>query len=514
MRTALLSTCCVALTLGLAACGGDAGSGGDADPASLAPASASLYFEATIRPEGDLREDALAAAGKIMRTPDPATRIRELVDEALAGENLNWEKDFAPWVGEKVGVWGNDFSGESPPVAAILAVRDEEAAEAALPKLQQPGERASYEGVDFILDKDDDTAAGLVDGYMVVGDVAAFKATVDGREGDKLADADRFSDVVDDLEDDRLGLFFVDTKALIAAAVKADPAAGAQLDQIRAFLPIDKMGPSAGALTADGDGITLDQISTDVPDGPLRRLVTLFGGGESELLPEMPGNAWGALALPDVGEGARELVNSFGGLIGGAALGEQVRRATGLDLEADVYSWLGDVGFFVRGTSQQELGGALVLESTDDDRAATAFGKFVALIGRQAGVKPDPVQIDGAESAVAIAAPDAPEQLVLARGEGRVVLAYTADAAADALSPDAKLGDAPTYKAAEEVLGDDAAPSFVLSVPAILELVDAFGEADAEFEKARPYLEAFDTIASGGSVDDGTVHSRTAVTLK
>ena len=514
MRTALLSTCCVALTLGLAACGGDSGSGGDADPASLVPAGASMYFEATIRPEGELRDDALTAAGKIMRTPDPAAKLRELIDEGLREEGLSWEKDFAPWVGEKAGVWARDFSGEDPPVAGIVAVRDEAAAEAALPKLQQPAERASYEGVDYILDKDDDTAAGLVDGYMVVGDLPAFKATIDGRDGDNLADADRFTDVVDELEDDRLGLFFVDTKAVIDTVVATDPEAAAQLEQLRGVLPIDKIGPTAGALTADGDGIAVDQIATDVPEGPLRRLVTLFAGGESELLPEMPGDAWGAMAVPNAGEGARELVNSFGGLIGGAALNEQVKRASGLDLEADVYSWVGDIGLFVRGTSERELGGAVVLESTDDDRAATAFGKFVALIGRQAGVTPDPVKIEGAESAVAIAAPDAPKQLVLARGEGKMVLAYTPEAAAAALAPDAKLGDAPSYDAAEEILGDDMAPSFVLSVPAIVELVEAFGEADHEFEQARPYLEAFETIATGGSVDDGTVRSRTAVTLK
>ena len=51
-------------------------------------------------------------------------------------------------------------------------------------------------------------------------------------------------------------------------------------------------------------------------------------------------------------------------------------------------------------------------------------------------------------------------------------------------------------------------------MPAIIELVDAFGEADADFEEARPYLEAFETVVTGGSVDDGTVRSRTAVTLK
>jgi hypothetical protein len=513
MRTALLSCSCVALTLGLAACGGDTGSSGDADPASLVPANAAMYFEATIRPEGEQREDALAAAGKIMRTPDPAGRIQELVDEGFKDDDLSWERDFAPWVGEKAGVWLRDVSGEDPPVAGVIAVRDEKAAEAALPKLQDDGQRGTYEGVNYVTD-DEGTVAGLVDGYMVIGELPVFKEVVDGRDGDHLAGSDRYEDVVDELEDDRIGLFYIDTKTLLNAAVKADPSTAAQLDQVRSFLPIDKMGPSAGALTADAEGIAIDQIATDIPDGPLRRLATLFAGGESDLLKELPGDAWGAMALPNVGEGARELVNSFGGLIGGAALNEQVKRSTGLDLEADVYSWLGDVGGFVRGTSEADLGGALVLESTDDDRAASAFGKFVGLIGQQAGAAPQPVKIAGAESAVEIPAPGAPQKLVLARGEGKMVAAYSVSAAEDALAPDAKLGDAATFKAAEEQLGDDMNASFVLSVPAIIQLVDAFGEADADFEEARPYLEAFETIVTGGSADDGTVRSRTAVTLK
>jgi len=513
MRTPLLSIPCVALTLGLAACGGDAGSGGDSDPASLVPANASVYFEATIRPEGEQREQVLEAAGKIMGVPDPAAKIRELVDDSFDDENLSWDKDFAPWIGERAGAWGlvQSDSAEQQ-VVGVIAVRDEKAAEAALPKLQDGGKSESYEGVNVIVD-DSGNAAGLVDGYMVVGDPQGFKATVDARDGDKLADAERYDDVVGELDDERLGYYFLDTKALIDTAAQSDPEAAAQLDQVRAFLPVDKLGPIAGSVSADGDGVYLDQVLTDVPDGPLRRLASLFAGGDSELLPGMPGDAWAAMALPDAGEGARELVASFGGLIGGAALNEEVKRATGLDLEADVYSWLGDIGVFVRGTSEAELGGAIVLESTDDDRAATAFGKFVGLIGQQLGVTPEPVKIAGAESAVAIAAPDAPEQLVLARGKGRMALAYTADAAADALAPDAKLGDAPSYDAAMEILGDTP-PSFVLSVPAIIQLVDAFGEADAEFEQARPYLEAFETVASGGSTDGGTVRSRTAVTLK
>ena len=83
------------------------------DPASLVPAGASFYLQAAVQPEGDQREDALAAAGKIMRTDDPAAKLRELIDKALAEEDagLTWEKDFASWLGEDAGVWATNFAG-------------------------------------------------------------------------------------------------------------------------------------------------------------------------------------------------------------------------------------------------------------------------------------------------------------------------------------------------------------------------------------------------------------------
>ena len=48
-----------------------------------------------------------------------------------------------------------------------------------------------------------------------------------------------------------------------------------------------------------------------LPDGPLRRLASLFAGGESDLLTEMPGDSWAALASRAVcgqGGGRRKTV--------------------------------------------------------------------------------------------------------------------------------------------------------------------------------------------------------------
>jgi hypothetical protein len=292
-----------------------------------------------------------------------------------------------------------------------------------------------------------------------------------------------------------------------------DPEAARQLEQFESLFQFDKLGPTAVSFEANGDGLVFDGVMTGLPEGPLRELATLTAFGGTELLGDLPADAWGAYALPRVGESAQSLFNAFAGPLGGVAAAAQVKKATGLDLQQDIFSWIGDVGVFVRGADMASLDGAVVIDATDDDKASAAFGKLIALIGKESGVAPQPVKIDGAASAFAIDAPDAEKRIIVARGDGRVVGAYGEEAAAAALSPDAKLGDSDTFGDAEEILGDmDAA--FLLSVHDAIGLADSTGATDAEFDKVRPYLEALGVVAGGGEADGDRVRSRFGVTLK
>lgn len=516
LRASALSLLCVLGTLTAAGCG-ESGAGGEGDPGSLVPAGAALYVEAAVQPEGQLRDDALAAAGKLLRTDDPAAKIRELIDKELAADGLSWERDFAPWVGEDAGVWASDLGRAEPSFALIAATTDAEAAKAALAKFEKtsdsgPYTARSYDGIDYKVDSEG-VANGVIDEFVVVATEGAFKRTADTRDGDKLVDADRYKDAVDELEDERLGHLYLDGKSLLDVMSQDDPDAARQLEQFDSLFQFEKLGPMAMSFEADGDGLVFDGVMTGLPEGPLRELAALTGFGGAELLGELPGDAWGAYALPRVGESAQSLFNAFAGPLGGAAAAAQVKQATGLDLQQDIFSWIGDVGLFVRGTDMASLDGAVVIEATDDDKASAAFGKLVALIGKESGVAPQPVKIDGAASAFAIDAPGAEKRIILARGEGRVVGAYGEEAAAAALSPDAKLSDSDTFGSAEEILGDvDAA--FLLSVPDAIGLAESTGATDADFDKVRPYLEALGVVAGGGEADDDRVRSRFGVTLK
>jgi hypothetical protein len=516
MIRATVSFLCVLVALAAAGCG-EAGSGGEGDPASLVPAGAAFYMEAAVQPQDERREDALADASKIMRTDDPAAKLRGLIDEELADEDLQWERDFASWLGEDAGLWVTNFEADEPSWSLIVASKDAEAATAAVDRIAKADGREhtarSHDGVDYQVDPDG-VAGGVVDDYVVFGSEDAFKRVVDTRGGDSLAGDDRYGDAIGELEEERLGHYYLDVKPLMEVAKNQDPEAAANLQQFERIFPLEKLGPVTGAFTADGDGMALDTVVTGVPDGPLRHLMELSAGGGSELLGELPGDAWGAFATPRLGEAAESLMSSFAGAIGGAAVAAQVKQATGLDLQQDVFSWVGDVGAFIRGSDMASLDGALVVGSTDEERASAAFGKIIALIGRQTGAQPEPVRVDGAESAFAIAAPDADKRIVLARSADRVVAAYGEDAAAAGLSSDAKLADSDSFGAAADVLGDGMNPSFLLSFEEVVALADAIGETDADFDKARPYLEALGVVTAGGKVDGDRVQSRLALTLK
>ena len=176
-----------------AACGGGAASG-EADPASAAPAGAMAYIEIAVRPDGETRDNALDAVGKVLNTDDPEGKIREVIDKAMAEQDadtagLDYDKDIKPWLGERAGAWFNstvDDDGD-PGGAVLVGVTDAEAAMDAVHKgYSNSGEKLvkrSYNGVDYEVDEDG-TAIGIVgDDFLAAGPEATFKTTIDAQKG-------------------------------------------------------------------------------------------------------------------------------------------------------------------------------------------------------------------------------------------------------------------------------------------------------------------------------------------
>jgi hypothetical protein len=352
----LLLPCLLLIAVALAACGG-AGGAADADPAKAVPAGTAMYFEGVVRPEGDQREDVLDAAGKVMRTDDPEAKIRELLAKAQAeseGPKFDYDKDVAPWLGEKAGVWVTGVDKDEPGYAAVVATKDTEAAQEALDKEakeEKTNKERSYDGVDYMVDEDG-VAAGIVGDYVVAGTEPEFKRTVKAEQGgDVLADDKKFKGVVDELEEDRLGFFYIDLKPVFEQAIKNDPNAARQAQQLRAIFPVDKLEPMGGALLADGDRIAFDTLMRGPGVTALRVFAPFFGTGETPLVAELPGDAWAAYGAPNVGPGLKSLFTQVAGAFGGAAATQQLQQQYGIDLERDIFSWIGDIGVWVRGSA-------------------------------------------------------------------------------------------------------------------------------------------------------------------
>src|SRR3954447_12333015 len=110
-------TACAALAaaaLAIAGCGGGGGGGSD-DPATVAPANAPVYLQATLRPTGQLKTNAGDAISTVTGETDPGKAIVDLINQQLQSsandsDVTSYEKDIQPWLGEKAGLFLDRFT--------------------------------------------------------------------------------------------------------------------------------------------------------------------------------------------------------------------------------------------------------------------------------------------------------------------------------------------------------------------------------------------------------------------
>ena len=112
----------------------------------------------------------------------------------------------------------------------------------------------------------------------------------------------------------------------------------------------------------------------------------------------MPGGSWAAFGIPQVGQLSDTIVSILEDAGGGPAVDEAedtVQAETGLQLQEDLLSWMGDAAIFVQGTDLQSLGGGLVIESSDPDKTDSALD---TLADARTGTSPErfePVEREG-----------------------------------------------------------------------------------------------------------------------
>jgi len=460
------------------------------------PANTPIYLDATVKPTGSAESDAKSAMGKILDTNDPGAKIVSMIEDQSKsdGNPIDYEKDVAPWLGEKAGVFfsslGTDSEGvvvvETTNPAASLAFAQKAAGNTATDPPPQ-----TYNGATYQLDKSDPGHVfGNVGDFLVEGDLAGFKAAADANKGDSLGDDSGFKDSLGDLPDDRLGTLYTVPKNFIDAL-------GSQFDAA-SKAAIEKSGgdnlnePVAGALTATADTFELE--ATGGNNG--------FDTPESSLIAGVPGESWLAIGIGDLGETVKKSLDQLKEQIPNfESVQQQIQSTTGSSLEQLTGS-LGDAALYVQGTTESTVTGALVVQTKDPDLTGRLLTQLQGLLQLgKGGVKP--LSLSGGGTAFQIKDPGlAPRPMELAQQGDKLVIGYGDGSAEASLTPARTLSDSPSFSAAHGQISSLGTDLFV-DLPSVFALAESSGaKSDPDYVQAKPYLDALSYVVTG-SGDSG-----------
>jgi hypothetical protein len=509
MRTRLVALLVLAAlaVLALAGCGGGGGDS-SSDLASFAPPQSPLYVEAAIKPEGELSENVEALAQKVAGVDDLGDLIVEELEKSALddGEPIDFEKEVEPWLGEKAGISFESYDGENfEGYAAAIETTDADAAQEFIDRQAktdsgEPLEDASFEGVDYKIDPEGDGAIGIVDDTVVFAQTdKAFKAAVKTSQGESLADQDNFSATFDEASDDSIADVFVDIGGLI------EEAGGAIDPETQLFLEssgIDAENATAVASLVPGsDQVEIDLATNVTGDRPAP-------GDASQLLSSLPGGSFAAFATSEFGRQLRESIDSIDaqGIPGELEPHElkQAMKAAGIDLDKITAS-IGDIGLFAQGNTEDNLTGAVVLE-TNDAQEATDTVSNIGLLLRASGT-PGVTAISGKATGFSVRSPELGKQPIVVAAQGnRIAVSYGLAASAQALTAEggATLASNPEFEAAKKSLDGEPISGFVDGPAALALIENVLSPEEAEdFEEAKPYVEkiAYAAIGAGSSGD-------------
>ena len=469
---ALLALVLAAALVVAAGCGTQTGSG-LTDPASIAPASSLAFASFEIAPQGPEKEAFDAAFGKLLG-PDPESELgKAFTHAASTSGSLDYAADVKPWLGDTVSALVTRVGPDSCDYAVLAASTDDDKAQAAIDKdLAGKGAQSrSYRDVSYKL-LEDGTANGVVSHFLVAGTEAAFKAVVDAaKDGNSLADSDGWKNSVGSRADGKVGVSYVDVKALLQSFAASMPG----LAKLAGPLLVGTLDlhPFVGTLEAQPEALVGELSSPGTPPDTHR--------ASSALIDSMPASAWLALALPDVGPTLGNLAKALGSNpFTGVKYGQfraHVKKAMGLDLQTDVFDAVGDFGAFVQGTTPRTAHGTLVVGSRKGASAARLLRQ-----GRRA---------------------------LPARAAKRMTLMP-----ASRLHPRSRLADTLLFRKAQALLG--GRPLVFVDFGKALALAEAtpHHHDDAHFRRALPHLRHVDYAAAGVRRDGGVDVLRGVIGLR
>jgi uncharacterized protein DUF3352 len=496
----------------LSGCGGGGGGNVDVGPAAAVPANTPVYIDAVVRPTGTAETDAKQAASKILNTPDPGGKIASLIEQGTKanGHPINFQQDVSPWLGKEAAVFFTTLAGPDSQGTVVVEATNTSAALAfarkatgATPTNPAP---TPYNGATYQADPTNTTNVfGMVGNFLVEGPLTGFKAAVDANKGDSLGDSGDFKDSIGDLPDDRLGTFYTVPKNLLAAIPGSQFGPNGQsLLQQSAGENLDK--PFAGAVTASANSVDLDlKGGSNEIDTP-----------ESSLLGDVPADSWLALGIGNLGERIKTTIDQLKDQVPSIeAILNQVQSTTGSTID-ELTGSLGDAVLYVRGTTQQTLSGALVIQSKNPPLESRLLTQLQSLLQLgSTGGKVKPLSLSGGGTGFQINNPSvAPRPVEIALQGDKFVIGYGANSAEETLTPAQKLTDSAAFTSAKDQVSS-IGTDFFLSFPQVFQLAESSGaKNNPGYLQAKPYIDALSYLVTGSGGSDGKAEFKAVVGLK
>jgi Protein of unknown function (DUF3352) len=502
----------VAAALLVAGCGGGSGGSGG-EPAGVAPMDAPVYISLNLAPEAKESEELDALTKSVLGIDNVGEFAAEQLEQAALGEGekFNFEEEVEPWLGENAGMYlagydGNDFHGFGLIFETTDAGEAEEFIEKRVEANGEKSEEGEYEGDKYFVEPEDESVLGMVGDYLVFGEGKEdFEAMVEAFEGEGLNESAKYKTAMESASEAGVGSVYVDIGGLIEETKGAIPA------ETEAFFDLVQIEPKEATAVATvvphSEAVEID-LSSNLGTGAT-------GGDATALLESLPATATAGFASAEFGKGFGEGIDKLSeeGIPGQIEPGElePALEAVGINLHT-IFASIGAVGGFVEGTEVSNLGGAMVIETTNATEAKNTVAN-IGLLLRATGTK-GVTAISGELSGFSVHSEKlGPQPLIVGATGEKIVVAYGPKAAARALKSNSKtLGSTADFEAAKGAIGSTPMNAFIDGGPG-LKLVEGLLSPEdlAKIEGARPYLQKISYVAVGSEAKGKTTTAKVIV---
>jgi hypothetical protein len=320
-----------------------------------------------------------------------------------------------------------------------------------------------------------------------------------------LADAQRFDDATGSLPDDRVLTVYLDGDGIRDALQLA----GAGVPDGNGALPVVPTGTLAASATLAPDHVDLE-VSASMPhSGSLVSALEKFAD-RSEALADLPEQAWLAVTLPSVHDMLSSFASSSPELDN---LDSDLRRSFGIGF-SDVLTWMGDTGFFLRGTGLLDVGGAILARSIDPAETIRQVHAVENVLTTM-GIDVQPAARNGLEGFTARAGVP-----ITVLGGDRFVAAVGGLATQEALAPEKTLDDQADFRKARDELGDRYDPRLYLDFARAQRFGEAIGSAqpgglDPAYQaQFKPYLDHLAHVVLGLTVEGERLFAKLVIGVR